>query len=259
MIHGLVELIPAPGLLLARLANYWGHKACSAGRPYLAAIQSGEQEINLAFLDESNSEINHVFGFDSYKLPSVWFNQCADAFVYCFYENKRTMVNPPYDQAQTIQEIVAFRRNSEMKQKTDIPASDKLSIKEQQILALLTMEFSQRKRETVSKEQVLDFALAEITAKMTVLPGQEVPETFNSLSNLDVLMPEEDQSRILGCCYKERMTDEIVREGVRGAYAIACANLARAMYNEEMKQRLSGIFFDMQTSWHILMEKKYDV
>jgi hypothetical protein len=80
-----------------------------------------------------------------------------------------------------------------------------------------------------------------------------IHEDFVGTTELDRVMGAADQDKLLGFCHRNPLTDEIDREGLRGTYAIATSNLKRAMYNDEQRRELGGIYFDTMSSWVQLM------
>jgi hypothetical protein len=276
-LHELIEVLPAAGLLSSWLANYWLGKAFNAGKDFMLYKQGGTEDIDLKFLDNSNDGVNHVYGFDKYEVPSVAFLKYVDAYIYCMAINKQKAVNPPFDSARPLEESAQWRKDFVPKpQKNADFDGDVMDDRMSRIIEALTNDLSKAKQEDSKAEriEVIEYVVAEITPRLSMCMDQLdkdrgfatedvdaaldnnynlISEDFVGPAELDNIMPQEDQEKLLGFCDRDLLTDEITREGLRGTYAVATSNLKRAMYNDEQRKALSGIYFDTMSSWVQLM------
>lgn len=275
-LHEQIEILPAAGLLTSWLANYWLGKAFTAGKDYMAYKLLGTQEIDLKFLDATNDGINQIYGFGKLQLPSVAFLKFVDAYIYCMAMNKHKATNPPYDSARSLEESAQWRKDFVPKPQQNSEFDEGVDKSMLRILDALTNSLAKKKQVETKQEriEVVEFVCAEIAPRLGLCMSQLdkdrgfahgdvtakldnkynlIHENFVSATELDEIMPQDDQDRLLGFCHRNLMTNEIEREGLRGTYAVATSNLKRAMYNEEQKRSLSGIYFDTRESWLTLM------
>lgn len=276
-LHEQIELLPAAGLLTSWLSNYWLGKTFAAGKDFMLYKQGGTEDVDLKFLSKDNDGVNHVYGFDKYEIPSVAFLKYVDAYIFCMAANKVHSVNAPFDSSRPLEESAQWRRDFVPKpQKNEQFDGDVMAETEKRILDCLTNDLSKKKQVETKQEriEVIDYVVAEITPRLSMCLAQMdkdrgfstedvtacldskmnlIHEDFVGPAELDEIMPQEDQDRLLGFIERDRITDEITREGLRGTYAVATSNLKRAMYNDAKRQELSGIYFDTMTSWVQLM------
>ena len=276
-LHELIDTLPAAGLLSSWLANYWLGKAFNAGKDFMLYKQGGTEDVDLKFLDNSNDGVNHVYGFDKYEVPSVAFLKYVDAYIYCMAANKSKAVNPPFDSARPLDESAQWRKDFVPKpQKNEDFDGDVMNESMKRIIDALTTNLSAAKQADTKQEriEVIEYVVAEIEPRLSLCMEQLdkdrgfatedvtaaldnnynlIHEDFVGPTELDQIMSQEDQEKLLGFCERDRLTDEITREGLRGTYAVATSNLKRAMYNDEQRKKLSGIYFDTMSSWVMLM------
>jgi hypothetical protein len=276
-LHEQIEVLPSAGLLTSWLANYWLGKAFNAGKDFMLYKKGGTEDVDLKFLDNSNDGINHVYGFDKFEVPSVAFLKYVDAYIFCVIANRQKAQNAPYDTVRSLEESAQWRKDFVPKpQQNDEFDGDVMSVSEKRLLEVLTNDMSKRKQADTKEEriEVVEYVVAEIAPRLTLSMTQIdkdrgfadgdvtacldskynlIHETYCNAVELDRHMGEEDQERLLGFCHRNLLTDEIDREGLRGTYAIATSNLKRAMYNDEQRRELGGIYFDTMSSWVQLM------
>jgi hypothetical protein len=178
---------------------------------------------------------------------------------------------------RSLEESAQWRKDFVPKpQQNDEFDGDVMSVSEKRLLEVLTNDMSKRKQADTKEEriEVVEYVVAEIAPRLTLSMTQIdkdrgfadgdvtacldskynlIHETYCNAVELDRHMGEEDQERLLGFCHRNLLTDEIDREGLRGTYAIATSNLKRAMYNDEQRRELGGIYFDTMSSWVQLM------
>jgi hypothetical protein len=272
-LHGLVNeaddegnpLIPAPALLTRELAKAWLRKAFNSGRAYCEYKQLGTEDIDRAFMSETNDGINHIYGFEGYVPPSVAFHKHVDAYLWCVLENERYSVNPPFDKVQPLIESAQYRKNFVPRTQQNSEFDSGLEEREQKILAELVEVLGSAKREETTDERhaAIDFVVAEIQPRLTLCMSQidkltgwtheDIGEDFTSADMLDILMSQDEQWELLGDVRRMPLQNTVERSGIRGAYAVACANLKRAMYNAQTRAQLSGIYWETLQSWKYLM------
>lgn len=273
-LHSLIEetdeaghpLIPSPALLTRELAKAWLRKAFNSGRAYSEYKLLGTEDMDRAFMAESNEGINHVYGFEGYVPPSVAFHKYVDAYVWCVIENERYSCNAPFDRVQPLIESAQYRKNFQPKSQQNSEFDTGLSESEQKLLASLADVLSSAKREETHDERIaaIDFVVGEIQPRLSLCMSQVNKRTgwtseqieehsFVDADSLDELMSQDEQWELLGDCRRLPLQDTVERSGIRGAYAVACANLKRAMFNAETKVQLSGIYWDTCESWKFLM------
>lgn len=276
-LHEQIDVLPAAGLLTSWLANYWLGKAFNAGKDFMLYKKGGTEDVDLKFLDNSNDGINHVYGFDKFEIPSVAFLKYVDAYIFCVIANRQKAQNPPYDTVRSLEESAQWRKDFVPKpQQNNEFDGDVMSDSEKRLLAVLTNDMSKKKQSDTKEEriEVVEYVVAEIAPRLSLSMTQIdkdrgfaegdvtacldskynlIHEDFVGTVELDRIMGAEDQDKLLGFCNRNPLTDEIDREGLRGTYAIATSNLKRAMYNDEQRRALGGIYFDTMTSWVQLM------
>jgi hypothetical protein len=258
-------LIPAPALLARELAKAWLRKAFNSGRAYSEYKLLGQDDIDLAFMSESNEGINHIYGFEGYRPPSIAFNKHVDAYVWCVVENRKHSNNAPFDTVQPLEESARYRKEFIPKPQSNNEFDIGLNESEEKILASLVEVLGSEKREVSTDERnaAIDFVVGEIQPRLTLCLAQlnkktgwakrKVDEGFATAAALDDLMPQDEQEELLGYVRRMPIKDTVERVGIRGAYATACANLKRAMYSTTTKAQLSGIYWDTLCSWKALM------
>ena len=256
--HAEALKLPAPAIALREIAKLWLRKAFAAGDAFRQYKLQGTESIDAAFMDISNDGINHIYGFEGYRPPTIAFNQYVDGYIWCCAMNKKHSNNPPFDTVQPLRESAEWRKQFVPKSRTKDALDDGLEERESDLLAALVGELSSEKRERTKDDRLatIDFVVAEIEPRlMPVMEhldkdrgfamedlGEDVDPNF-----LDSLLSMDEQEMLLGECRRE--PSGVVREGMRGAYATAVANLKRAMFNAEMERELSGIFWDTRESW----------
>ena len=260
-LHVEAEKLPAPALAFRELAKVWLRKAFAAGDQFRQYVEGGTASIDAAFMDVTNDGINHIYGFEGYKPPSIAFNQYVEGYVYCCAMNAKYSTNPPFDTVQPLRDSAKWRKQFVPKSKTKESLSEGLEEREAKLLAALVGELTSEKRERTEEDRIatIDFVVAEIEPRLTLSMDQLNTDTGfatedvgegTSAEFLDSLLSQDEQEEILGDCY--RRGDTVVREGIRGVYATQVANLQRAMFNAEQERLLSGIFWDVRESWVIL-------
>ena len=251
--------LPSPAIAFRELAKVWLRKAFAAGNAVRRYKEAGTESIDAAFMDASNEGINHVYGFEGYVPPTRAFEQYVEGYVYCCMMNKMHSKNAPFDSVQPIRESADWRKRNVPKAKTQSALDDGLDERDSKILAALVDELSTAKRERTEDDRIadIDFVVAEIESRLMLCMNQlDRDRGFATESvvigeadpaHLDSLLSQDQQEDILGeCC---RRGDTVIREGMRGAYATAVANLKRAMFSPEQERMLSGVYWETRESW----------
>lgn len=261
--HAEAAKLASPALAYRELAKLWLRKAFAAGDAFRQYKESGMEVIDSAFMDESNEGINHIYGFEGYKPPTIAFNQYIEGYIYCCAMNAMTSVNPPFDTVQPLRESAEWRKRFVPKSgQTSDALHEGLEEQEAKLLAALVGELTSEKRERTESDRIksIDYVVSEIEPRLMLAMGQidkdrgfatEVVGEGVDPDFLDSLLTREDQETLLGECRREG--GKVAREGIRGAYATAVANLQRAMFSPEMERQLSGVFWDVRESWVYLM------
>lgn len=256
--HAEAMNLPAPALAYRELAKMWLRKAFNAGDAYRQYKLKGTEAIDAAFMDASNDGINHIYGFEGYRPPTIAFNQYVDGYIWCCAMNAKYSNNPPFDTVQPLRESAEWRRKFVPKSRTKEVLDEGMDEREAKLLAALVDELTSEKRERTEDDRIasIDFVVAEIEPRLGAVMAhldkdrgfatEELGEDIDP-EYLDSLLNREEQENLLGECARKGNT--IVREGMRGAYATAVANLKRAMFNPEMERQLSGVFWDTRQSW----------
>lgn len=261
--HAEAANLPAPAIAYRELAKLWLRKAFGAGTTYRLYKQAGTEVVDAAFMDASNEGVNHIYGFEGFVPPSIAFNKYVDAYVWCCGMNASTTNNPPFDTVQPLRESAEWRKKFVPKGKTGEVLEEGMDAREAKLLAALVGELTSEKRERTESDRIatIDFVVAEIEPRLYAIMAhldkdrgfatEDFGESFVDAEGLDDALTREDQELLLGECRREG--DKVAREGMRGAYATATANLKRAMFNAEMERELSGVFWDTRESWTYLM------
>lgn len=256
--HKEAEELAAPAIAYRELAKVWLRKAFAAGDAFRRYKESGNEVVDSIFFDESNDGINHIYGFEGYRPPTIAFNQYVDGYIWCCAMNAKHSNNPPFDTVQPLRESAEWRKKFVPKSRTKETLDEGLEEREEKLLAALVDELSSEKRERTEDDRIksIDYVVAEIEPRLNMVMahldkdrgfateelGEDIDPTY-----LDSLLTREEHETILGECRREG--GRVVREGMRGAYATAVANLKRAMFNAEMERQLSGVFWDVRQSW----------
>lgn len=255
--------LPSPAIAYRELAKVWLRKAFAAGNAVRQYKAAGTEAIDAAFMDASNEGINHVYGFEGYRPPTQAFESYIEGYVYCCVMNKMTSKNAPYDTVQPLRESADWRKRNVPKSRTQPALDDGLDERDSKLLAALVDQLSSEKRERTEDDRIadIDFVVAEIESRLMLSMNQldkdrgfttEVGVVMGDTdpAYLDSLLSKDEQEDILGeCC---RRGDTVIREGMRGAYATAVANLKRAMFSPEQERMLSGIYWETRETWVML-------
>jgi hypothetical protein len=277
-LHQLVEhSLEAPALAWNKLAFYWGMSAFGLGPAYIDYMQSDAAEIDRAFNDPANDDLNQIAGLDRRLTIKERFDRAANFYSYCYQQGMRTSINPPFDSPPDIETLMLSR----LRMETKTPASDlfiqantdSLLADRPDLLSLWKIGGQrQRKRRAENyNTRVLEHLnhIASELQSLVQVTGDQLSDTGFLLENLhgvqfnvtaglmDNTMPQEVQQRKFGECYVQRTLDEeptLVCSGIFGAYYTMGHNLELAMFDQESKSRLSSIHHAILHTWRQLDE-----
>jgi len=270
-LHDLAEThIVAPALAWARLARYWGNSLIGISPKYMEYMQSDAPEIDRAFLDASNDDINRIIGFDKQETVETRFNRVANYYEYCCVRNRETSQNWPFDSAPTVKDLVAWRRTQE----TSLPQNaltdtviEGLS-EEQQAMFNIGIKEKQATRSELYADKVkeaLSFVENEMATRMSLtldildketgfLAEGYVPQDMTTdTSEMDAAIAQDNQWNMLGDSYLAN-DGTVVQFGLIRTYLTAAHNIKLQMYTPERQREFSGIFQLTIKSWQQLLE-----
>ena len=278
-LHAIAEdILEAPALAWSSLAWYWGLSFLGMGPRYMEYMQSGEYEIDKAFFDEDNDQINRIPGYDENFSIKQRFDRAVDFYEYCCIKGKQTSINPPWDFPPDIDTLITFRNRMEaraqppnevIKATTDDILSDNADF---QKLWDVGNEIKREARAidyANSIKEAMSYIHGEVAPRMQLTLDQldkdsgfiesgTVPLTIVSTDQMDEVMPQESQWNKLGDMYIQHLPSgkNVIAEGIIGRYYTAGHNLELAMWNEQQKTELSGIHHATVRTWYQLMEIK---
>lgn len=276
-LHSFVESeLEYPALAWNSLAWYWAYSFLSLGPRYMEYMQSGEYEIDKAFLfNDHNEAMNHIYGYDRQITVKEKFERAVDFYEYCCVMCRQSSINPPYDNPPDLDTIVELFRNTEVRLSPPSAAIDtsRDSILEdnEEFQKLWTIGNEAQRQQlakdlAVKRKAAIGYVLSEVKPRMALTLDQvdkdsgflttgKVKYAEGVTSELmDEIMPEETQLNKLGCVYKAA-NGLIVTEGITGRYFKAGHNIEKLMWNESRVAELSGIHHAILFSWKQLMEK----
>lgn len=280
-LHQLVEdELEAPSLAWNALAWYWGLSFLGMAPSYMQYMQSDDVDIDKAFNDESNEDVNHIYGYERRLTIKERFDRAVNFYEYCCIRGRQTSINPPWDYPPDIDTLIAFRQRMEANaQNPDalIQASVDDTLATHPDFLRLWNVGGKIKREQRAKEyneRVLDainyvrselaprfqLSLDQLNKDTGFLDTGFVHDDCNVTAELmDETMSEETQWDKLGECYVQKILvgsdieEHIVTTGIIGRYWIAGHNLESAMFDDERKRELAYAHNATVRTWQQLM------
>jgi hypothetical protein len=274
-LHSIAEdILEAPALAWSSLAWYWGLSFLGMGPRYMEYMQSGEWEIDKAFLDESNDEINSIAGYEKTYTIKERFDRAVNFYEYCCVAGKSSSINPPWDYPPDVDTLIALRNRLEAQSQTPdkIITATNESIIDDPYKAIWEaggqLKRDERAREyAMQVKESMNYIQGEVAPRMLLTMDQLdkdsgflkqgfVRNSSITTDDMDDVMPQEKQWDKLGCSYIQTTPKgkTLITEGIIGRYYKAGHNLEIAMWNDERKRELSGIHHATVHTWNQLME-----
>jgi hypothetical protein len=238
-------------------------------------MQSGEYEVDLAFLDGSNDEINQIAGYGKNLTIKQRFDRAVNFYEHCYIQSRATSINPPWDHAPDVATLISFRNKMEAKPQAanaEIEATTNAMLDEKMAaLWEAAGEIQRNDRATIYADKVkeaLRYVESEVQPRMSVtieqlnkdsgfLTSGTVPTTFvGTVADMDEAMPEEKQWDKLGDAYIQTTPNTgktVIATGIIGRYFKAGHSLEAAMWSPEKRRELSAIHLATMKTWQQLV------